>query len=169
MIVFGGRNQTNIYNDVAVFDLLANKWIPVTVTGTPPAPRAYHTAVVDIYQHLMYIYGGANDDDTFDDMYTLDLDTYTWLAVIPTSGSDAAARAYHSAVLSPLGTMVVFGGVGSSNTARGDVACFNLVSLAWSDCLAKANPAPGERWGHTAVVTPLNKMLVYAGKNSAGT
>jgi hypothetical protein len=47
MVVFGGRNGSDVYNDVAVFDMVSLTWLNITVSGSPPA-RAYHTAVVGI-------------------------------------------------------------------------------------------------------------------------
>ena len=48
MVVFGGRNGTEVFNDVAVFDMVNMTWLDIMTTGTSPSPRAYHTAVVGI-------------------------------------------------------------------------------------------------------------------------
>jgi len=175
MVVFGGRNGTAIWNDVAVFDLLANKWLPAPTIGSGGAPsaRAYHTAVVDHYQHVMYVYGGNDDTHFFSDVWALDLDALetgaaAWSLVAPTNGTSGAERSEHSAVMSNLGVMVVFGGRAGGDVGLDDVACFSTITRAWSACLAAPSPAPTVRYGHTAVCSPLQRMTVFGGKNSGG-
>ena len=43
-------------NDLLRFDIKENSWGRVVVTGTPPAPRYHHSAVV--YANSMFIFGG---------------------------------------------------------------------------------------------------------------
>lgn len=167
MVIFGGRNGTSYFNDVAFFDLLGNKWVAVNTTGTPPSPRAFHSAVVDHYQHVMYVYGGTDGENTYSDIYAFDLDAKAWSTVVPTNGS-AIARAYHSATVSDLGVMVVFGGLGTGSAGLSDVSCFSTRTLAWFTCLSDPSPAPSVRYGHSAVNSPLQRMVVFGGKNAGG-
>lgn len=161
MVVFGGRNGSDVYNDVAVFDMASLTWLNITVSGSPPA-RAYHTAVVDRYQHVMYIYGGTtNGADFMSDMYMLDLDQFVWSSLNTTDA--ATPRAMHSAIMTLQGVMIVFGGIGLS-----DVACFDVRNHTWYQCLTDSSPAPTVRYGHTAVYSPLQQMVIYGGKNDAG-
>jgi hypothetical protein len=162
MIVFGGRNGSILYNDVQILDMVEMEWLSNTTTGTPPSPRAYHTAVIDHYQHIMYVYGGTVDGQNFfSDMYMLDLDLLVWSQVTPVD--TPVGRAMHSAVMSLEGVMVVFGGIGLS-----DVACFNTRNHTWYACLLDPSPAPSVRYGHTAVYSPLQMMVVYGGYNAGG-
>lgn len=54
MVVFGGQNGTMLFNDVAVFDMVAMTWLEINTTGPAPDPRAYHTAVVGILSISLY-------------------------------------------------------------------------------------------------------------------
>jgi len=43
-------------NDLLRFDIKDNSWGRVVTTGTPPAPRYHHSAVV--YANSMFVFGG---------------------------------------------------------------------------------------------------------------
>ncbi len=167
MVVFGGRNGTVYYNDVAIYDMVANSWLPVAVSGTAPSPRAYHTAVVDDYRHVMYVYGGNRENEYYDDVYAFNLESYTWSYVTPANRT-AMQRAYHTAILSSLGVMVVFGGLGPGGVGWSDVHCYGIKTKTWVDCLTDKSPAPEVRYGHSAVISPLQVMTVFGGQNSGG-
>jgi hypothetical protein len=163
MVIFGGRNGTMLFDDVAIFDMVSLTWLNITTSGNAPSARAYHTAVVDRYQHAMYVYGGQTvNDDLLSDMYMFDLDKLTWTQVFP-NGTDAIPRAMHSAIMTLQGVMIVYGGVGQS-----DVSCFDTRNHTWYYCLSDPSPAPSVRYSHTAVYSPLQEMIVYGGKNDAG-
>lgn len=165
MVVFGGRNVTTYFNDIAVYNLVANKWEQKVVSGNAPSPRIGHTAVVDITKNQMVVFGGLGVDGNYRrDVAFFDLTTYTWVSR-PYNGS-TNARAYHSAVVSPLNVMIVFGGTNGGSTL-GDTACFSLITYTWFSCSTSSN-VPDARSGHTAVISPVHKMTVFGGKDSAG-
>jgi len=170
MVVFGGRDLNSFFNDVAVFDMVGNQWLAVSISGNPPAPRAFHTASVDTYMHVMYVYGGSNDADYFSDLYALDLVTLTWTQISPANGSSVpVARAYHSAVINSIGVMIVFGGLGSASQGLDDVACFDTTTGLWWSCLAAHSPSgPGARYGHSAVISPLEQITIFGGRDKSG-
>jgi hypothetical protein len=47
--VFGGDNGKSMLNDLLRFDVKEMSWGRAFVTGTPPAPRYHHSAVVSIH------------------------------------------------------------------------------------------------------------------------
>jgi N-acetylneuraminic acid mutarotase len=44
--VFGGDNGKSMLNDLLIFDVREKSWTRAFSTGTPPAPRYHHSAVV---------------------------------------------------------------------------------------------------------------------------
>jgi len=44
--VFGGDNGLSMLNDLLRFDVKEKSWCRAFATGTPPAPRYHHSAVV---------------------------------------------------------------------------------------------------------------------------
>jgi len=164
MIVFGGRNQSMFFNDIAVYDLVENRWLQRAISGQPPKARIGHTAVVDSTTNQMVVYGGVDSSGVFlNDVRFFDLGTFSWLT--KSSNGTTAPRAFHSAIVSPLNVMIVFGGSTSVSTL-GDTACYSLISHVWSACPVSSNP--GARSSHTAVVSTIHKMTIYGGRDRNG-
>jgi len=164
MVIFGGKNTSEYYfDDLLVLDLVQNVWLPIVVSGTPPSPRCGHTAVLDPFTNQMVVFGGLDAFGSYlQDLYFFDLTTYTWLPSPQISGTFPPGRAYHTAVVSSLDMMVIFGGTNADvlNTA----SCFDLPSKSWVYCGSGTGPTV---YGHTAVVSPMQSMLVYAGRSSS--
>jgi len=60
MFVFGGDNGKNMLNDLIRFGVKDKSWGRACATGTPPAPRYHHSAVVACSS--MFIFGGYTGD-----------------------------------------------------------------------------------------------------------
>ncbi|KAL7743572.1 hypothetical protein ACLKA6_013377 [Drosophila palustris] len=60
MFVFGGDNGKNMLNDLIRFGVKDKSWGRACATGTPPAPRYHHSAVVA--GSSMFIFGGYTGD-----------------------------------------------------------------------------------------------------------
>ncbi|XP_021921772.1 leucine-zipper-like transcriptional regulator 1 isoform X2 [Zootermopsis nevadensis] len=58
--VFGGDNGKSMLNDLLRFDVKEMSWGRAFVTGTPPAPRYHHSAVV--HGTSMFVFGGYTGD-----------------------------------------------------------------------------------------------------------
>lgn len=58
--VFGGDNGKTMLNDLLRFDVKEKSWVRAITTGTPPAPRYHHSAVV--HNTSMYVFGGYTGD-----------------------------------------------------------------------------------------------------------
>jgi hypothetical protein len=100
MVIFGG---TVYRNDVAKYDITTDTWLSFTVTGTPPAGRISHSAVLTS-DGIMIIYGGTAGVTVFSDIAKYDVNTDTWLDVsnIPAGTS----RRSHRAILTSNNKMV---------------------------------------------------------------
>lgn len=57
LLLFGGQDGNNFYNDVYSFQLEGLVWSPMTCAGVAPLSRSYHTATV--FRSCMYIFGGT--------------------------------------------------------------------------------------------------------------
>ena len=87
MLVFGGHGNGMRYNDLHSLDLATYTWQQLPTAGAAPSPRQASgicTAPIDIVvegqveEHdLLWIRGGRNNF-VLDDLFYLDLDTYTW-------------------------------------------------------------------------------------------
>eukprot|EP00505_MAST-04D_sp_SCG-Rhode-Island_P004879 Stramenopile-MAST_4_protein_4879 len=115
MIIFGGgkwtnsTNSTDKFNDVWQLELTNNTWSELVPTGSPPAARYGHTAM--LYGTKMVIFGGSDAvGNPLNDVWQLQLTNSIWSELLP-SGGLPAERHGHSALLNG-NTMVIFGGRG---------------------------------------------------------
>ncbi|KAK7794508.1 hypothetical protein R5R35_004725 [Gryllus longicercus] len=58
--VFGGDNSKSMLNDLLRFDVKEKSWGRAFSTGSPPAPRYHHSAVV--HESSMFVFGGYTGD-----------------------------------------------------------------------------------------------------------
>eukprot|EP00522_Entomoneis_paludosa_P017396 CAMPEP_0172451008 /NCGR_PEP_ID=MMETSP1065-20121228/9181_1 /TAXON_ID=265537 /ORGANISM="Amphiprora paludosa, Strain CCMP125" /LENGTH=791 /DNA_ID=CAMNT_0013202889 /DNA_START=74 /DNA_END=2449 /DNA_ORIENTATION=- len=123
LYVFGGEmaaaEQYHHYKDLWRFDIKKQTWEeikPPKASGTHPAARSGHTAVV--WKHFMIIFGGFYEamKDTsprwYNDVCVIDLQTHLWLDI---PHSKFASRpeprsACNSAVLEDQDSLVIHGG-----------------------------------------------------------
>ncbi|TPX37619.1 hypothetical protein SmJEL517_g00753 [Synchytrium microbalum] len=114
LYLLGGLEQSGLpTNDVHIFDLVDRKWSKPAVEGTPPSPRADHSAVYYPPKNCIYIYGGTSRRGgrplcREPDMHCLMLDSMKWREVKPLLEAPLP-RGLHTAV-SYGNKMVIFGG-----------------------------------------------------------
>ena len=58
MLVFGGCDGWNYFNDLYKFSFESEQWLPVRVTGTAPGARSAPATVIHEAQAMMYVFGG---------------------------------------------------------------------------------------------------------------
>ncbi|CAE7029501.1 Lztr1, partial [Symbiodinium sp. CCMP2456] len=110
MVVFGGWDGHDRFDDTWAFDLAAKTWHEVDVGSTKPPARNYPTAVYDPQGKAMVIFGGYDGHDRLDDTWAFDLAAKTWHELVVAS-TKPPKRSYHTAVYDPQGkAMVIFGG-----------------------------------------------------------
>ena len=79
-------------------------------------------------------------------------------------------RRWHSACLNPASnsSMIVFGGYNSGSEFN-DVWEYNSSNNLWNQHIITSTVAPQARYGHTIVPLDSNRILLFGGKNEAGT
>lgn len=126
MVVYGGSTSTSTLGDIACYSLTTYSWLSCP-TAITPTPRSGHTAVVSAL-HLMTVFGGKDSSGiALADVWNLNLFTFTWQEASPT-GVGMMARHAHSAVGTPFGTMIVFGGISAEGAESSEFAKYSLVS-----------------------------------------
>lgn len=106
----GGAVGTEPVSDrsVFVFDPAKTLWSCMETTGASPCPRQGHCMVTT--DDKIYVHGGMNGEDFYDDMYVLDIKNRHWLSLDP-SGPRPSSRAAHGAV-GVEESIYIFGGLG---------------------------------------------------------
>ncbi|XP_059160782.1 kelch domain-containing protein 4-like [Physella acuta] len=188
MWVFGGefsshtQSQFYHYKDLWLLHLRDKKWEEIKVPGGPSA-RSGHRMVA--LKKQLIVFGGFHDNirdyKYYNDVYSFDLETYTWAALTP-SGSGPSPRS--ACVLLPmpdLGKIVVYGGY-SKERLKKDVDkgtthtdMFALMQEKKREGASDSNPKwkwqpmkqggsrPTCRSGMCAAVAPGNKAFLFGG------
>ncbi|RUS84183.1 hypothetical protein EGW08_008070 [Elysia chlorotica] len=125
MWIFGGefsshsQNQFYHYKDLWLLHLKDKKWEQVKSSGGPSARSGHRMAAL---KKQIFVFGGfhdnARDYKYFNDVYSFDLETYTWAALNP-SGTGPSPRS--GCVLLPVQEMtkiIVYGGYSKEKMKR---------------------------------------------------
>eukprot|EP00927_Polykrikos_kofoidii_P012656 TRINITY_DN15480_c0_g2_i1.p1 TRINITY_DN15480_c0_g2~~TRINITY_DN15480_c0_g2_i1.p1 ORF type:complete len:890 (+),score=121.22 TRINITY_DN15480_c0_g2_i1:246-2915(+) len=127
-------------------------WEFLDCDGEVPQSRSGHTCALH-RNRFLYIFGGFDGSNCFDDLYVLDLECKTWRK-IEASGDWPSGRASHSAVTDELsGVMYIFGGSGShfGYTNKRDLCEFCFETETWRLLSNPPEDTPSARYGQSMV------------------
>jgi hypothetical protein len=163
--VFGGEDGSNgLFNDVWALSLDGPPaWSALAPSGTPPAARASHTAILDPVRERMIMFGGRTLSGGRQDVWALSLaGAPAWTQLAPT-GTRPLSRWNHTAIYDPVGDrMIVHGGEGTSQWFD-DTWAMNLSGApAWTR-LAPEGEIPQARTEHHAFYDPLIPRMIISG------
>ena len=148
LLVFGGSDGSQLFNDLWALPLGVTAgegggglpaWVRLNPAGSPPSPRSGHTALVIGTNVLVFGGGEGWGNDSFADLFLLELRGMQWVRPA-TTGQPPPARSGHSAVVvgggagvgrAPPPSMLVFGG-SNARRALNDVYVLCSRSFHWS-------------------------------------
>ncbi|KAL0937587.1 kelch domain-containing protein [Colletotrichum truncatum] len=167
--IFGGQIEGYFMNDLSAFDLNQlqmpnNRWemlIQNTESGGPPvgkipAARTNHSMVT--FNDKMYLFGGTNGYQWFNDVWSYDPATNEW-SQLDCIGYIPVPREGHAATLVD-DVMYIFGGRTEEGADLGDLAAFRITSRRWYT-FQNMGPSPSPRSGHS--MTTVGKAVVVVG------
>ena len=165
MVVFGGYAGA-FFDDVWSLPLAGSQgdWSATSVSGSPPAARAGHTAIYDPVRDRMIVFGGGTNVSSFNDVWALSLaGSPVWSRLTP-AGSLPAARWGHTAIYDPVrDRMIVFGGETNVSTFN-DVWALSLAGSPVWIALDPMGSPPVALSYHTAIYDPVrDRMIVFGG------
>lgn len=112
-------------------------WYTQATTGSIPAARTDFCVVVasapDNSSHSIYMYGGRDDDQVYDQTYVLTIPSFTWIKLL----EGISPRYGHSCHLVAKSQMLTVGGIRYDSITEGcdwetkSVAILNLNSTQW--------------------------------------
>ena len=104
-------------NDAHIFDVANSSWYAISPQGSPPGPRASHTATLTADGSRVVIHGGLDAGQVLNDLHVLDTRHMIWWQLY-TTGRAPSARHSHVAVL--VGTNILFfGGIPAERSDHG--------------------------------------------------
>ncbi|KAH7271510.1 hypothetical protein B0J15DRAFT_509659 [Fusarium solani] len=164
IFIFGGQVEGFFMNDLSAFDLnqlqMSNNRWEILVKGETspkmPAARTNHTMIT--FNDKMYLFGGTNGFQWFNDVWCYDPAVNKW-SQLDCIGYIPAPREGHAAALVD-DVMYVFGGRTEEGTDLGDLAAFRISSRRWYT-FQNMGPSPSPRSGHS--MTTVGKSIVVLG------
>ncbi|KAJ1646140.1 hypothetical protein LPJ64_002332 [Coemansia asiatica] len=81
LFVICGHDGSDYSSQVLMLKLDTLRWETRTIYGSAPAPRGYHACT--LHDGRLFLHGGYNGQEVFDDLYTLDLSSYSYLPQVP--------------------------------------------------------------------------------------
>ncbi|XP_012525965.1 F-box only protein 42 isoform X2 [Monomorium pharaonis] len=158
LILFGGwshpspyplHQQWKLFNELHVYSIKSNKWTAINTLETPP-PTSAHSAT--IHRNLMVIFGGVCNGYSSNDVWCLNLDTYTWHKQ-STSNLKPQPRYGQSQIELGEKHLLILGGCTGPNAAMNDAWLLTMEGESWT--WRKVNMhntewAPTRIWCHQA-------------------
>ncbi len=185
MIIFGGYDSYNYYNDVYV---LTNAngltgtptWIKLTPTGAAPSKRVGHNAVYDSTNNRMIIFGGnINEITYFNDVWILSNanglgGTPSWSQLSTDNGIPDKRYAHSGCYDSINNKMIIFGGRYGNDSYKNDTWILSnangLNGIGYWSQISTIGNIPATRWYHNTVYDPTtNRMILFGGGYLVGT
>jgi len=164
VVLFGGIcEEGNLLNDVHLlrkYSSSERNWQQVQCTGTTPRKRS---CVADTrVGNIAYVFGGEGEDYFFNDLHTLNLNTFVWVKVsqkgdVPSVRSGATLTAVDGQNLFLCGGEAEYGA--TDNISNG-CYMYNIMAGVWRRVCVPGFSAPST---HTACHCPVNGVLVFGG------
>ncbi|KAI1260340.1 hypothetical protein F5Y18DRAFT_432291 [Xylariaceae sp. FL1019] len=167
--IFGGQVEGYFMNDLSAFDLNQlqmpnNRWEVMIgnsesnsgPNGKVPPARTNHTMIT--YNDKLYLFGGTNGFQWFNDVWCYDPMINKW-DQLDCIGYIPLPREGHAAALID-DVMYVFGGRTEEGNDLGDLAAFRISSRRWYT-FQNMGPTPSPRSGHS--MTAVGKSVVVVG------
>eukprot|EP00795_Rhopilema_esculentum_P016024 gene16024-7367_t len=169
LYIFGGDNGKRMLNDLLRFDLKDCSWGRVVTTGSPPAPRYHHSAVV--FANSMFVFGGYTGDiysnsnlRNKNDLFEYRFNTGQWLEW-QLHGRIPVARSAHGAVVYK-NNMWIFAGY-DGNARLNDMwnICLSDPSPNWHEVQQQGKRPP--TCCNFPITVAKDSMYVFSGQSGA--
>ncbi|XP_074317045.1 uncharacterized protein LOC141653240 [Silene latifolia] len=127
IIVIGGQDERDYYlSDVHVLDTDTLVWKELNTAGQLLPPRAGHSSI-GFGKHILVFGGFSDDQNLYDDLYMLDVDTGIWTRINPHGDKPSARFSMSGDCLDPSkkGVLFFIGGCNRNLEALDDMYYLN--------------------------------------------
>ncbi|KAJ2343682.1 hypothetical protein GGH92_004809 [Coemansia sp. RSA 2673] len=81
LFVICGHDGADYSSQVLMLKLDTLRWETRAIYGSAPIPRGYHACA--LHDGRLFLHGGYNGQEVFDDMFMLELSSYSYLPQVP--------------------------------------------------------------------------------------
>ncbi|KAF7728560.1 Negative regulator of mitotic exit [Apophysomyces ossiformis] len=161
MYIWGGKRAGRYLDDLVAFNTNsypANPHWEYLSTNEGPSGRSGHVSV--IFDNKLYIFGGSDGANFYNDLWAFDLQTRVWSPVACAGYIPAPRYGCAAALVDDI--MYINGGIGSDGQELGDLCAFKFRSQRWY-IFQNMGPGPSARHGLT-MTTVKEKIYVIGGE-----
>lgn len=151
--IFGGR-QGCYHNSMLIYNHIAG-----TINALPTNIPARIGHTMTYFKENIYLFGGRNDKDFFNDLWVFSCINSQWTQI--KSKNTPEPRCCHTAILSDMGEIVIFGGYDKKKKPLNSTLIYDIKSKSWEE-VRKSERDPEPRAYHSASYYD-GKMIVYGG------
>ncbi|XP_073725919.1 kelch domain-containing protein 2 [Misgurnus anguillicaudatus] len=152
-----GKHLTNS-SIIITFNGLVLTVCTVCGQGNAPSPRAAHACAT--LGNRGYVFGGRYMDHRLNDLYYINLDTWTWSEMcVPQNGP--AGRSWHTMTPVSPDHLFVFGGFTTNRETLSDAWIYCINTNEWKPVNHEHTARP--RLWHTACLGPDGEVFVFGG------
>ncbi|KAF9206025.1 Negative regulator of mitotic exit, partial [Haplosporangium sp. Z 27] len=163
MYIFGGQVDNFYLDDMVAFDMRTitqnPRWEKLEPQTESPPARSGHCA--GTHDGKIYIFGGADVDYFYNDIWCFDPRALTWTP-IPASGYLPTGRHGHSCTVVD-GIMFIFGGYSPDGTELSDAYAFKIHERRWY-LFQNVGPVASARSGHSMCIVK-DRIFVLGGES----
>jgi N-acetylneuraminic acid mutarotase len=134
-------------------------WQELKPANAGPGPRYEHAMQYSPATNQLFVFGGRDGSQVFNDIWALNLDNLTWRPLAVNSPTAPPARFSTVMMVDATGeNLYLATGQRQDNSVMNDVWRLDLTSETWQELTVTADPAPTARYG--AAGGNLNDKLV---------
>jgi len=161
--LFGGRDGSEVFDDLWAFELATASWRQIEVAGPGPEARFGHEAAWVPGRGLVVSLGQAGAD-FFDDIWLFDPAGATWQR-LPDGGDVPVARYGSCSGIGPDGRFWISHGFTEDGVRFADTKAYDIAAGVWQD-EAPAGAGPVERCLHACWWTSDGDFTLYGGQTT---
>jgi hypothetical protein len=169
VVIFGGQAGSTFFNDVWIYDPVANVWAMLEAGDEDGAPLARYGAGSAAREGggAFFISHGFTTDGRFDDTWLYDLQAGQWTDVSPTGSQRPLPRCLMRLAADPeRERLLLFGGQSNTAAYLGDLWAFDTVSHGWEE-LDLDNP-PARNLYSLARRSDSGDLILFGGASADG-
>lgn len=125
------------------------QWQALQPTSAGPGPRYEHAMQYNPATNRLFVFGGRNNSQTFNDVWALNLDTLAWRQLAANAQVVAPPARFSAVMIVDEAGENLYIATGHTQDGQNfnDVWKLNLASETWTDLTASAGPPPAARYG----------------------
>ncbi|KAG1714971.1 Multiple epidermal growth factor-like domains protein 8 [Nymphon striatum] len=162
LLMFGGYSLTGgVRNDLFLLNIEKNSWHQISESGNKPRPRYFHGSAYVPSINKLYIYGGLDQNQVFNDFWMFDIDNLSWAPLQVDDNLPPLAGLTLTNVMDK--KLILIGGFSPEYGFNAELHAYDLEKDIWSK-MNVSGSSPIGIYGHTAVYHPrTNATYVYGG------